>query len=78
MGEQTLANLQLFKVAAEGVNLGFNQLGTAHVFARDGGDHGGRALQRGALHQVLDGADAAEFFTATCAARAAVLELGQG
>ena len=76
VGEQALANLQLFKVAAEGVNLGFDQLGAAHVLAGHSGDHGGRALQRGALHQVLDGADAAEFFTPTSTAGAAVFERG--
>jgi hypothetical protein len=52
-------------------------LRTAHVFAGDGRQHGGRALHRRALQVVGDGAQAAQLFAAAGAARAAVLEQRQ-
>ena len=47
------------------------------MLAGDGGQHRGRALHRRALQQVRDGAQAAQFFTAAGAPRAAVLQEGQ-
>jgi hypothetical protein len=52
-------------------------LATAHVFARHGRQHGGRALHRRALQVVGDGAQATQLFAAAGAARAAVLEQRQ-
>ena len=52
VGEQALADVQVFKVATEQVSLGLNQLDAAHVIAGDGGDHGGAALQGDALPQL--------------------------
>lgn len=78
VGEQGFADGEVVEVAAEGVHFGFEHVGAAHVFAGDGGQHGRRALDGGALQVVVDGADAAEFFAAAGAAGAAVFEHGQG
>lgn len=78
VGEQGFADGEVVEVAAERVHFGFEHFRAAHVFAGDGCKHGGRALDGGALQVVVDGADAAELFTAAGAAGAAVFEHGQG
>ncbi|MCY1401488.1 hypothetical protein D9M71_166070 [compost metagenome] len=78
VGQQRFADLQVFEVAAERVHFGLDDLGATHVFAGNSRQHGRRALNSRALQVVLDRAQAAELFTATGAARAAVLELRQG
>ena len=60
VGEQGFADGEVVEMAAEGVHFGFEDVGAAHVFAGDGGEHGGGALDGGALEVVAHGADAAE------------------
>ena len=61
-------------MAAEGVDLGLDQLRTPHVFARNGGDHVWAALYRGALHQMPDGAHTTQLFATASAAGTPMFE----
>ena len=56
----------------EFLGAGDHAVGAGVPDAGDGGEHVRRTLDGGALHVVLDRADAAEFLAAACAARAAV------
>ncbi len=49
--------------------------GAAHMFCSDYRQHGGRALDRGALQVMFDCPQASEFFATTCASGPALLEL---
>ncbi len=76
-GEQAFADLEIFKGFAHRMHIRLDHRRAAHVFARHGHHHVGRALDGAALQVVLDGTDAAQFFAATGATGAAVLEVRQ-
>ena len=70
---QRVADLQLVEVLAERVGRRSRGVGAPRSqCAGDGGEHGGRALHRGALQVVLHAADAAQLLAAAGAAGAAV------
>ena len=74
VGQQRVADLQIFKIAAERVNFGFAHSAATDIFAGDGCQHGRRTLHCGTLQIVLHGAYAAKFFAAAGAARTAMLQ----
>jgi hypothetical protein len=77
MGQQRVADCQVFEPAAERVQLRFAHRRAANVLAGHGRQHRRRALHRRALQVVLHGADAAQLFATAGPPRPAVLQLRQ-
>ena len=77
VGQQRFTDLQILKVPAERVGVGFYQRCAAHKLAGDRCQHRRRALQGCALQVMFDSPQAAQLFATAGAAWAAVFELWQ-